>query len=73
MPDAIFTKTVKAGKITYFFDVREAKNLSKYLTITASQPTTEGDKKFAKRSINLFGNAAEKFQEALTDSLQSLK
>jgi hypothetical protein len=37
MPDAIFSKTVKAGKITYFFDVREAKNQSKYLTITASQ------------------------------------
>ena len=73
MSDAIFSKTVKAGKITYFFDVREAKNLSKYLTITASQPTTEGDKKFAKRSINLFSNAADKFQEALTDSLQNLK
>ncbi|MGH2568689.1 MAG: DUF3276 family protein [Bacteroidota bacterium] len=73
MPNAIYTKTVKAGKITYFFDVKEAKNQSKYLTITASQPTTEGDKKFAKRSINLFGNAAEKFQEGLQDAIKNLK
>ena len=73
MANAIYTKTVRAGKITYFFDVKEAKNQSKYLTITASQPTSEGDKKFAKRSINLFGNAADKFQEALQDAIKNLK
>ncbi len=73
MPNAIYTKVVKAGKITYFFDVKEAKNQSKYLTITASQPSTEGDKKFAKRSINLFGNAADKFHEALQDAIKNLK
>lgn len=73
MPEAIFSKTVKAGKITYFFDVREAKNQSKYLTITASQLSGEGDKKFSKRSINLFGNAAEKFQDALQEAVKKLK
>jgi hypothetical protein len=73
MPEAIFTKAVKAGKITYFFDVREAKNQSKYLTITASQPSGEGDKKFTKRSINIFSNAAEKFQDALQEAVKKLK
>lgn len=73
MPDAIFTKTVKAGKITYFFDIRKAKNQSKYLTITASQLSTDGEKKFSKRSINLFSNAAEKFQDALQEAVKKLK
>lgn len=73
MPEAIFSKTVKAGKTTYFFDVKEAKNQSKYLTITASQLSGEGDKKFSKRSINLFSNAAEKFQEALQEAVKKMK
>lgn len=70
---ALFTKTVKAGKTTYFFDVKEAKNKAKYLTITASQPSGTEDKKFVKRSINVFGDNAEKFTDALQEALNNLR
>ncbi|MBM4168575.1 MAG: DUF3276 family protein [Ignavibacteria bacterium] len=72
MPDQ-FTKMVKAGKITYFFDVKEAKNKSKYLSITASQPSTSGDKKFTKRSIFVFNEAAEDFHSAVGEAVAKLK
>ncbi|MFH0990504.1 MAG: DUF3276 family protein [bacterium] len=71
--DALFSKSVKSGKITYFFDVREAKNQKKYLTITASQPAGTADAKFTKRSINVFSDAVDKFAEALTDAVGNMK
>lgn len=70
---ALFSKTVKAGKTTYFFDVKEAKNKAKYLTITASQPSPTEEKKFVKRSINIFGDNADKFNDALREALNNLK
>lgn len=65
--DSVFSKMVKSGKITYFLDVKAAKNNSKYLTITSSQPSKEDPSKFSKRSINLFSNAAEEFIGALKE------
>jgi len=65
--DAIFSKTVKAGKTTYFLDVKEAKNNTKYLTITSSFPSKEDPQKFSRRTINLFSNAADDFFGALKE------
>ncbi|HWP82177.1 MAG TPA: DUF3276 family protein, partial [Bacteroidota bacterium] len=62
-----------AGKITYFFDVKEAKNSSKYLTITLSQPSKENPSKFSKRSINVFSTAAVDFSKALEEAIGQLK
>ena len=66
--DAIFSKMLKAGSTTYFMDVREAKNNKKYLTVTASQPAKEGDKKFAKRSVIVFSSVADEFVSALKEA-----
>ncbi len=66
--DAIFSKMLKAGSTTYFMDVREAKNNKKYLTVTASQPAKEGDKKFAKRSVIVFSSVADEFVGALKEA-----
>jgi hypothetical protein len=66
--DALFSKMLKAGSTTYFMDVKEAKNNKKYLTLTSSQPAKEGDKKFAKRSVTVFGNVAEEFVSALKEA-----
>ncbi len=73
MVDSIFSKMVKSGKITYYFDVKEAKNKSKYLTITLSQPSKEDPKKLSRRSINVFGNAADDFGKALEEAIGQLK
>ncbi len=66
--DALFSKMLKAGSTTYFMDVKEAKNTKKYLTVTASQPAKEGDKKFTKRSLIVFSSAADEFVRALKEA-----
>jgi hypothetical protein len=66
--DALFSKMVKSGRTTYFMDVWEAKNNSKYVTLTASQPSQEDPKKFTKRSVVVFGNAADEFAGALKEA-----
>jgi hypothetical protein len=70
--DALFSKMVKSGKITYFLDVKEAKNNTKYLTVTASQPSREEPKKFSKSSINVFSNSAEEFIGAVKQAKEEL-
>jgi len=71
--DALFSKMVKSGKTTYFLDVKEAKNNTKYLNITASSPSREDPKKFAKRSVALFSNAADEFVDALHEAVEHMK
>jgi hypothetical protein len=70
--DSVFSKMVKSGKITYFLDVKEAKNNTKYLTVTASQPSREEPNKFTKSSINVFSNSAEELVGAVKEAKQEL-
>ncbi|MBI5463415.1 MAG: DUF3276 family protein [Ignavibacteriales bacterium] len=73
---ALFTKTVKAGKTTFFFDVREARNKNKYLSITSSYPNPESKNekdKFKKTTMVLFSDDIGQFVEALTDSVGRMK
>jgi hypothetical protein len=72
MPD-FYSKMLKARGITYFFDVKEAKNQTKYLTITASQPSQNGDKKFVKRSIRIFSDTAAEFGSTVQEAIQNMK
>ena len=41
--EALFSKSVRAGKRTYFFDVRSTRGGDYYLTITESKKFTEED------------------------------
>jgi hypothetical protein len=68
-----FTRKMKSGKITYFVDVKEAKNKSRYVSITESQPSSEDPKKFDKRSIAVFNNAANDFVGAVEEAVGHLK
>jgi hypothetical protein len=71
--DALFSKTIKAGDRTYFIDVKEAKNKSKYLTIAESKPSKEGDKKFTRSSVMVFDNQVPKLKEALDEALSVIQ
>jgi hypothetical protein len=66
--DTLFSKMLKAGTITYFMDVKEAKNNKKYMTLTSSQPAKEGDKKFTKQSMIVFSSAVDEFVNALKEA-----
>ena len=67
-----YSKMLKARGITYFFDVKMAKNGSKYLTITASQPSQNGDKKFVKRSIRVFSDAIAEFASSIDEAAKNV-
>jgi len=71
--DALFSKTLKTNDRTYFFDVKEAKNKSKYLTIAETKAAKDGEKKFTRSSVMVFDNQIEKFQEALQEALGEFK
>jgi len=70
--DALFSRAIKAGDRTYFIDVKEAKNKSKYLTIAESKPAKEGDKKFTRSSVMIFDNQVEKFREAIDEAMKAI-
>ena len=67
--DELFSKAVKAGKRTYFFDVKSTKNDEKYITITESKRRfDEGLNRFfyEKHKIFLYKEDFDKFKNALT-------
>ena len=72
--DALFSRTIKSGKTTYFVDVKEAKNKSKYITIAESTIAKDGDdRKFTRKSIIVFDNAADKLREAFDEAMKLLQ
>ncbi|MDN6280933.1 MAG: PUR family DNA/RNA-binding protein [Psychroflexus sp.] len=68
--DDIFSKVIRAGRRTYFFDVRSTKADDYYLTITESKKFTNDDGSFfyRKHKIYLYKEDFENFQEALNEA-----
>jgi len=66
--DEIFTKRVRAGKRTYFFDVKATKSEKDfYITITESKRV--GDDEYEKHKIFLYKEDFDKFREALEETV----
>ena len=65
----IFSKVVRAGKRTYFFDVKSTRNDELYLTITESKKRFENEGKFhyEKHKIFLYKEDFQKFINNLQD------
>ena len=63
----LFSKAVKAGKRTYFFDVKSTRGNDYYLTITESKKFTHDDGSFhyKKHKIYLYKEDFEEFNEML--------
>ncbi|RPA66536.1 DUF3276 family protein [Cyclobacteriaceae bacterium YHN15] len=72
--EEIFSKRVKAGKRTYFFDVKATKSNDYYLTITESKRKMRDDSfTFEKHKIFLYKEDFAKFLEALQDTVDHVK
>ena len=74
--DEIYSKPVKAGKRTYFFDVKATKGGNDYfLTITESKRRIEQDGRFSydKHKIFLYKEDFEKFVEGLQETIDYVK
>jgi len=67
-----FSKKVRAGKRTYFFDVKATRSNDYYITITESKKRFE-DGQFIKHKIFLYKEDFEKFAEGLTDVVEYIK
>ena len=65
--DEIFSQVLRAGRRTYFFDVRETKAGDYYLTITESKKFTHDDGSFhyKKHKIYLYKEDFSEFTENL--------
>ena len=69
--EEIFSKVLRAGRRTYFFDVRSTKAGDYYLTITESKKFTHDDGSFhyKKHKIYLYKEDFEAFRENMTDMM----
>lgn len=67
--EEIFSKVQRAGRRTYFFDVRATKAGDYYLTITESKKFTNDDGSFhyKKHKIYLYKEDFEEFNETLKE------
>jgi hypothetical protein len=67
--EEIYTKVVRAGKRTYFFDVKATRREDYYLTITESKKRLgkEGKIFYEKHKIFLYKEDFEKFTDGLRD------
>lgn len=70
----IYSKRVKAGKRTYFFDIKSTRSNDYYLTITESKRRFKDDGFFyEKHKIFLYKEDFGKFMEALNQTVDHLK
>ena len=67
--DDVYSKPVRAGKRTYFFDVKATKGNDYYLTITESKRRIERDGRYVydKHKIFLYKEDFDKFADGLQD------
>lgn len=72
----IYSKSVKAGKRTYFFDVRQSKNGEKYLVIAESKKKIDpqtGELQFEKHKVFLYQEDFSNFAEAFENTLHFIQ
>ena len=67
--DEIYSKAVRAGKRTYFFDVKATRKNDYYLTITESKKRFHDDGTFhyEKHKVFLYKEDFEKFADGLNE------
>ena len=72
--EEIYSAKVKAGKRTYFFDVKSTRSSDYYLTITESKKRFKEDGfTYEKHKIFLYKEDFNKFLEALSGTINHVK
>lgn len=71
----ILTKTVRAGRRTYFFDVRATRNDDYFLTVTENRKVNrpEGGVSYERHKIYLFKEDFAKFAKGLADVIDFVR
>ena len=70
----VYSKAVRAGKRTYFFDVKSTRGRDLFLTITESKKHTheDGSATYEKHKIFLYKEDFEKFLDGLNDAFAEI-
>lgn len=71
--EEIFSRTVRAGKRTYFFDVKTTKSDERYLTITESKRKFNNDQGkffYEKHKLFLYNEDFENFTNGLNAAIE---
>lgn len=74
--DEVFSKAVRAGKRTYFFDVKATRAEDYYLTITESKRRFNNETQkffFEKHKLFLYKEDFGKFTEGLEEAIAKIK
>ena len=72
--DEIYSKVVRAGKRTYFFDVKSTRGNDLYLTVTESKKRFDdnGEARYEKHKIFLYKEDFDKFTDGFQDALDEI-
>lgn len=71
----VYSQAVRAGRRTYFFDVKETRKGDFYLTITESKKVFDRDNKFhfEKHKLFLYKEDFDKYKDALDDTVSYIR
>jgi len=69
--DEIYSKVIRAGKRTYFFDVKATRSEDYYLTITESKKVfdADGNSHYEKHKIFLYKEDFDKFAQGFDEAI----
>jgi phage-related protein len=67
--NAIYSTMIRAGRTTFFIDVRQARNGNKYLQISESR--LDADEKKFRTTIRVFTDSIEQFKQAINEACVS--
>ncbi len=73
--NTVLSKVVRAGRRTYFFDVRSTRGQEYFLTITESRKINEegGYQRMEKQKLILYKEDFTKFSESLTELIDYME
>ena len=71
--DEVFSKVVRAGKRTYFFDIKSTKGNELYITLTESKKRIiDGQESYQKHKLFLYKEDFQKFEDAFKETIQKI-
>lgn len=72
---SLYTKAVRAGKRTYFFDIKATQGNDYFLSITESRKIVDkdGNSSYARHNMHLYKEDLDSFMEGLTDVIGVVK
>lgn len=73
--DDLFSKSIRAGKRTYFFDVKTTRGNDLYMTITESKRrySDDGRHHYEKHKLFLYKEDFEKFLDGLHETIERIE